>query len=1070
MADGVVIQQSDVSVPDAFGLLGKSADDNRAKLDVLDASLMKIIEHQKLLLSNNDTTTQKGIQQLFEINEELNTQTQKAIKLEQDKLRLEKLSEQAKQAAIRTRQLESKEVENSIKKSEREAAAQEKASSAYNKVQVKLNTLRAEYKNLAVLKEFGAKLTDKEAKRYEFLQQRIQKYDGTLKAVDASMGQYGRNVGNYKSAFDGLGFSTQQLIRELPSAANSFQTFALAISNNIPMFTDEVRKLVAANKELAAAGKPTTSVLGQIGKSIFSITGIIGLAVTAFTFLAPKIADWVGSLGGGNKALEVQQAKQKAANEETKKATDFIGRESAGYINLIVQLKASNAGTAERRRLMGEVNKQYHVTLENIKDEAKFQEMLNNEILDYLEYQRLRYKQEKNDDTIKKRLDMREKDYLELQKLQRAEKDLGKAIEERKGIDIGAEGIIRKQVITEEDRRVSLLATQNSLGLLEHSLESNQERQNELNAAITVHDKRLLELGYTSASTDAKIRASKYTFEESTGAVERNTTAINANNIALSDQFDRLNDMLHLIQEVYNLKGERSLMPIDVEIANETVRLFEQIREEGEFNVDRLEKFIEGKYAARRKLAEDNAKFEIQQLQVGIDQRKLLEEERLRDERDKLLIAVDLSKVSESQKAADRLAIEQSYQDRLKDLFGVQLEEYKIFALQREKIELELKNTIYGLNKEQADQLNEVNEQLNDALEDRSDKTNAKVQAEYDKSDEVARKRFRLRLLYTNKSEEEITEAVLKNEIERLSQKLALESAAGHDTLDIELELAEKKRQLDAKELKDKKAQQKELLDLTKEGIDNALKLAIEASKEREKLIDKEISDSQKAADALRQQAAQGNADAKESLAALDDTIEEKQKLKQKEQQQQQLIEELQLLYDATQNYVEKGDSLPVAGSKALFQVTGLRALFKAALSGVKGFFGGTKRTVGEELGAPLFPGKDGHLIRVDGSEKILNPELSAKTGNATTDDIVAGYTLARAMSLGQIAPSVNYQHAMRIDSEVANKIDELTKVMKSKPDRTMSVELEGKIAKAVIVTERSGTRFTRTRHKAPNR
>lgn len=84
---------------------------------------------------------------------------------------------------------------------------------------------------------------------------RIQELDKALKAADASQGKYNRNVGNYKSGFNGLSNSIQQIIREGPSAAISMNTFFLAISNNLPILFDEIAKLKATQKEMKAAGK-----------------------------------------------------------------------------------------------------------------------------------------------------------------------------------------------------------------------------------------------------------------------------------------------------------------------------------------------------------------------------------------------------------------------------------------------------------------------------------------------------------------------------------------------------------------------------------------------------------------------------------------------------------------------------------------------------------------------------------------------------------------------------------------------------------------------------------------------
>ena len=61
-----------------------------------------------------------------------------------------------------------------------------------------------------------------------------------------------------------------QVVREIPAAAVSLNTFFLGISNNIPILVDEIKALTAANKIAAAEGKETTNVFKALAKSLFS--------------------------------------------------------------------------------------------------------------------------------------------------------------------------------------------------------------------------------------------------------------------------------------------------------------------------------------------------------------------------------------------------------------------------------------------------------------------------------------------------------------------------------------------------------------------------------------------------------------------------------------------------------------------------------------------------------------------------------------------------------------------------------------------------------------------------------
>ena len=98
-------------------------------------------------------------------------------------------------------------------------------------------------------------LTDEERKSPfgQELLASIQQADAKIKQLDATIGNYQRNVGNYASGFNGLNMSVQQIVRELPSATMGLNMFFLAISNNLPILTDEIKRAKAANEELKKA-------------------------------------------------------------------------------------------------------------------------------------------------------------------------------------------------------------------------------------------------------------------------------------------------------------------------------------------------------------------------------------------------------------------------------------------------------------------------------------------------------------------------------------------------------------------------------------------------------------------------------------------------------------------------------------------------------------------------------------------------------------------------------------------------------------------------------------------------
>jgi hypothetical protein len=184
------------------------------------------------------------------------------------------------------------------------------------------------------------------------LKRQIAENTAILKGFDAQIGHNFRNVGNYKSAFDGLGMSVQQILREAPTLGISLNTFFLAISNNLPIFFDEVfkarKEIAAANKELKtaisvarekaiadklaagasreaalaagaqaaaqleanAAANAAPSVWSRVGASLFSFKTVLTLIVIGLTLFGGKIVEMVEGLFSAESALK---AAQKAA-------------------------------------------------------------------------------------------------------------------------------------------------------------------------------------------------------------------------------------------------------------------------------------------------------------------------------------------------------------------------------------------------------------------------------------------------------------------------------------------------------------------------------------------------------------------------------------------------------------------------------------------------------------------------------------------------------------------------------------------------------------------------------------
>lgn len=142
--------------------------------------------------------------------------------------------------------------------------------------------------------------------------------------------------------------SVQQIVRELPSAAMGLNTFFLAISNNIPVLADEIKRAKAANEELKASGKKGIPIWKQVASSLFSWQSALIVGITLLTTHGDKVGEWITSLFKAKDGI----APLSAATSELNK---YIAENNNGYGNSIATL---NKLQSKWKELDGDLSKQ----------------------------------------------------------------------------------------------------------------------------------------------------------------------------------------------------------------------------------------------------------------------------------------------------------------------------------------------------------------------------------------------------------------------------------------------------------------------------------------------------------------------------------------------------------------------------------------------------------------------------------------------------------------------------------------------------------------------------------------
>nr|DAP92326.1 MAG TPA: tail length tape measure protein [Caudoviricetes sp.] len=228
-------------------------------------------------------------------------------------------------------------------------------SAQYELNKIKMNNLSQSYLENT---EAGKRLVKQTAEIY-----------AAMDKYQKSTGKHTLSVGNYKQAFDGLGFSVSQVARELPSLAISANTFFLAISNNIPMVIDEIQKLKAANEAAAKAGEAQVSITGKLIKSMFSFNTVMVLVLTALSIWGKDITNWIGSLFTGKKRVEGLTSSLKHMADVMQNARLETAKETL-KLNLLYKTATNNAkSTTERTKAVKALKKEYPEYFKNLSDE-----------------------------------------------------------------------------------------------------------------------------------------------------------------------------------------------------------------------------------------------------------------------------------------------------------------------------------------------------------------------------------------------------------------------------------------------------------------------------------------------------------------------------------------------------------------------------------------------------------------------------------------------------------------------------------------------------------------------------
>lgn len=152
--------------------------------------------------------------------------------------------------------------------------------------------------------------------------------------------------------FNMLNFQIQQVARELPALAMGPQMFFLAISNNLPMLTDEITRARQEYNALTASGEKATPVWKQVVSGIMSWQTALVVGITLLVVYGKEVGNWMKSMAGANKML----------SDTIDTNADFNKSLSEGAAKIIASYKQLQA---QWKEMEGDLNKQKQFISDN---------------------------------------------------------------------------------------------------------------------------------------------------------------------------------------------------------------------------------------------------------------------------------------------------------------------------------------------------------------------------------------------------------------------------------------------------------------------------------------------------------------------------------------------------------------------------------------------------------------------------------------------------------------------------------------------------------------------------------
>ena len=250
--------------------------------------------------------------------------------------------------------------------------------------------LEAELERLRLAGETAAPNLDQSANiaQIHALEKQLEELHAQLKMLQnesESVQVTPADMPNAQRQFNGLHNSIQQMAREMPSLAMGPQMFFLAISNNLPIFTDELARARKEYDELQKSGKKGTPVWKQVLSSLFSWQTAMTTGIMLLVMYGDEIWDWTKNLFSAKKGVDEFNISLKEMTEIEKDGRAQMVRTRFELKSVINEIKNFTGSKEQEKAKVEELNRKYGESFGYYKTLSEWYDTLIQKSEDYVQ-------------------------------------------------------------------------------------------------------------------------------------------------------------------------------------------------------------------------------------------------------------------------------------------------------------------------------------------------------------------------------------------------------------------------------------------------------------------------------------------------------------------------------------------------------------------------------------------------------------------------------------------------------------------------------------------------------------